>query len=81
MAAMADEGRVAAVAARGTVTPWSAHIGTVKHFRGNVLTAGEGVKQDPAFTAVAVSRPRHHRGGGVKAVPRTAAGFRSSVGC
>ena len=69
MAAMADEGRVAAVAARGTVTPWSAHIGTVKHFMGNVLTAGEWVKQDPAsrrlrrkgldITAVAVSRRCH----------------------
>ena len=75
---MADEGRVAAVAAMGTVTPWSAHSGTLKHFRGNVLTAGEWVKQDPASR---VSRPRHHRGGGVKAVPRTAAGFRSGVGC
>ena len=68
-AAMADEGRVAAVAARGTVTPWSAHSGTLKHFRGNVLTAGEWVKQDPAsrrlrcqghgITAVAVSRRCH----------------------
>ena len=69
VAAMADEGRVAAVAARGTVTLWSAHVGTVKHFRGNVLTAGEWVKQDPAsrrlrcqslgIAAVAVSRRCH----------------------
>ena len=66
---MADEDRVAAVAAMGTVTPWSAHSGTLKHVRGNVLTAGEWVKQDPAsrrlrcqghgITAVAVSRRCH----------------------
>ena len=66
---MADEGRVATVAAMGTVTLWSAHSGTLKHVRGNVLTAGEWVKQDPAsrrlrcqghgITAVAVSRRCH----------------------
>ena len=53
----------------GTVMPWSAHSGTLKHVRGNVLTAGEWVKQDPAsrrlrcqghgITAVAVSRRCH----------------------
>ena len=68
-AAMADEGRVAAGAAMGAVTPWSAHGGTLKNVRGTVLTAGKWVKQDPAsrrlrcqglgITAVAVSRRCH----------------------
>ena len=58
-AAMADEGRVAAVAAKGTVTPWSAHSGTgahsgtLKHFRDNdnppatdrIFTTDEWVQQ------------------------------------
>ena len=51
-AAMADEGRVAAVAARGTVTPWSAHSGALKHFRGNVLTAGEWVTVPCVFASL-----------------------------
>ena len=67
-AAMADEGRVAAVAAKGTVTPWSAHSGasahsgTLKHFRDNVRTAGECVKQGPA------SPQRRCQGPGITAV-------------
>ena len=63
---MADEGRVAAVAAMGTLTPWSAHSGTLKHVRGNVLTAGEWVKQDPA------SRRLRCQGHGSTAVAVTA---------
>ena len=66
---MADEGRVAAVEAIGTVIPWSANRGTLTHVRGNVPTSGESVKQGSAsrrlrcqghgITAVAVSRRCH----------------------
>ena len=59
-AAMADEGRLAAVAAKCTATLLSAHSGALKHIEGNGLAADERVKQDPAqglgITAVAVPR-------------------------